>query len=96
MGRALIIKRCLWGAALTAAMLLGGGNAQAGGFGRRGIFRGILFAPSRTVTYDERREYLNYYYPKYVGGLHASYFNSLGVPPGDVGLRGNGFYMTPW
>ena len=40
--------------------------------------------------------YYNKYYPKYIGGFNASYFDSIGVPSGDIGLRGNGIYMTPW
>lgn len=47
-------------------------------------------------NYWQERRYLNWRYPKYVGGFHANYFRDLGVPPGDVGLRGNGLYATPW
>ncbi len=35
-------------------------------------------------------------YPKYYGGFHARYFDTLGIPSGDIGLRGNGIYPTPW
>ena len=35
-------------------------------------------------------------YPKYYGGFHYRYFQETGFPPGDIGLRGNGVYMTPW
>lgn len=45
--------------------------------------------------------YANYYslharYPRYTGAFHYSFFRDLGVPPGDVGLRGNGIYAHPW
>lgn len=43
-----------------------------------------------------KHSYYNHYYPKYIGGFNARYFDSIGVPSGDVGLRGNGIYMTPW
>ncbi len=35
-------------------------------------------------------------FPKYIGGFHSSHFNNVGVPPGDIGFRGNGLYWTPW
>ena len=49
-------------------------------------------APSHYKTYHD----LNRHYPKYYGGFHARYFQDLGLPPGDIGLRGNGIYATPW
>jgi hypothetical protein len=36
------------------------------------------------------------WYPRYEGAFHSRYFNDLGLPPGDIGLRGNGMTMTPW
>ena len=36
------------------------------------------------------------YPPKYYDGFHARYFDTLGVPSGDVGLRGNGIYWMAW
>jgi len=35
-------------------------------------------------------------YPKYIGAFHARYFNDLGIPSGDVGIRGNTVQMLPW
>ncbi len=35
-------------------------------------------------------------YPKFTGGFHSREMQNLGVPTGDVGLRGNGFSMFPW
>ena len=35
-------------------------------------------------------------YPKYIGGFHASHWYNIGVPPGDIGFRGNGIYWAPW
>lgn len=35
-------------------------------------------------------------YPKYYGGFHARYFDNYGSPSGDIGLRGNSLYWTPW
>jgi hypothetical protein len=52
--------------------------------------------PRRAPTYDEYYHYMNSHFPKYYGGFHANYFQSLGVPPGDVGLRGNGIFPSPW
>ena len=28
------------------------------------------------------------WYPKFYGGFHSRYFNEIGRPPGDLGLRG--------
>ncbi len=35
-------------------------------------------------------------YPKFQGGFHSRELQNIGVPSGDVGLRGNGFSMYPW
>ena len=35
-------------------------------------------------------------YPKYIGAFHSRYFNDLGIPPGDVGIRANTLQMAPW
>jgi hypothetical protein len=35
-------------------------------------------------------------HPKYQSGFHARDMQNLGVPTGDVGLRGNGMFWTPW
>lgn len=40
--------------------------------------------------------YRGYDYSKYYGGFHARYFQDIGIPPGDIGIRGNGIYATPW
>ncbi len=41
-------------------------------------------------------QYLNERYPKFYGGFHSNYFHNMGLPPGDIGVRGNGIYPTPW
>ena len=35
-------------------------------------------------------------YPKFQGGFHSRELQNIGVPSGDVGLRGNGFSAFPW
>lgn len=35
-------------------------------------------------------------YPKYQTGFHARETQNLGIPTGDIGLRGNGMFWTPW
>ena len=35
-------------------------------------------------------------YPKYQGGFHSRSLQNIGVPTGDIGIRGNGFMMNPW
>jgi len=29
---------------------------------------------------------------RYIGGFHQNYFRDIGIPPGDVGIRGNALY----
>lgn len=48
------------------------------------------------TSYDARRAALNERYPKYIGGIHVRELDRFGIPQGDHGLRGNGFYATPW
>lgn len=35
-------------------------------------------------------------YPKYYGSFHYRHLDNIGIPSGDIGLRGNGLYMSPW
>jgi hypothetical protein len=64
----------------------------------RGMRRGRIFqqhaagsmhraAPSASV-----REL----YPQYYGGFHARALQNIGIPSGDIGIRGNGIYANPW
>ena len=61
-------------------------------FGRRHPVKRQNFPEYGSYKYS----HYNYRYPKYIGGFNARYFDSIGVPSGDIGLRGNGIYMTPW
>lgn len=49
-----------------------------------------------TLDRDAYRAWANERYPKYIGGIHVRELDRFGLPPGDRGLRGNGFYATPW
>jgi hypothetical protein len=35
-------------------------------------------------------------YPRYYHSIHAREYQRIGVPTGDIGLRGNGITWTPW
>ena len=35
-------------------------------------------------------------YSKYQAGFHARNLQNIGIPSGDIGLRGNGIYANPW
>ncbi len=77
----------------AAAILLTAQQTHA--FGRGGYLRQIRQhrpAPSYYETYH----YMNSHYPKYYYGFHERYFQDMGIPSGDIGLRGNGVFMTPW
>ena len=58
--------------------------------------RGFWHGPKRAPSYPEYYHFMNHYYPKFYGGFHASYFQTIGITPGDYGLRGNGFMQNPW
>jgi hypothetical protein len=45
--------------------------------------------PYRSPTAEEL-------YPKYYGSFHYRHLDNIGIPSGDIGLRGNGLYMSPW
>jgi hypothetical protein len=96
----------VWGLIVIGLLLAGGKSAEAGGWRWRARQRRARQAEQRVPrpvsrprglsVYEQQRAYWNRYYPKYVGGFHARYFDTLGVPSGDVGLRGNSLYATPW
>jgi hypothetical protein len=46
--------------------------------------------------YYQRSAYAQAVYPRYEGAFHARYFQNIGIPSGDVGLRGNSMFMSPW
>jgi hypothetical protein len=62
---------------------------QAEARGRR--FR----APARYEQPAFNRHYQGYY-SQYYGGFHARHLQNIGVPTGDIGIRGNGITTTPW
>lgn len=35
-------------------------------------------------------------YPKYYYGFHSRSMQNIGVPTGDIGIRGNGITASPW
>lgn len=43
-----------------------------------------------------RYQYSKQLYPKYYYGFHSRQMQNIGVPSGDVGLRGNGITWNPW
>jgi hypothetical protein len=86
---------------LIAAIVLLASTATAFGRGPRARERrGGLWQRTEMqlppTSYDARRAYLNERYPKYIGGIHVRELDRFGLPPGDHGPRGNGFYATPW
>jgi hypothetical protein len=66
-------------------------SAEAGG--RRRLFQGRAAASFRQAhpPLDAREVY-----PKYYGGFHARQLQNIGIPTGDIGIRGNGITATPW
>ena len=33
---------------------------------------------------------------RYIGGFHQSYFQNVGIPSGDIGIRGNAYNWRTW
>ena len=66
------------------------------GRGRHGVRVHRSYTPHRRVVTQHPRSVYYGRYPKYYGGFHARYYQDIGVPPGDVGIRGNGIYQLPW
>jgi hypothetical protein len=60
------------------------------------LWRSGWKGPPPPYTHPEYYQYLNERYPKFYGAFHSSYFHNMGLPPGDIGPRGNGIYPTPW
>jgi hypothetical protein len=47
-------------------------------------------SPARYQPTDDDR------YSKYYGSFHYRHLDNIGVPSGDIGLRGNGLYWSAW
>jgi hypothetical protein len=95
--------------ALAAALILSASSTHAAGWRLRanaqanfqgGPAHGFdQRAPRRVGSQAFDPRFQNYYrgmYPKYIGGFNAHDFNRIGVPTGDIGIRGNGIVPTPW
>lgn len=52
--------------------------------------------PGMPNKYYQRSAYASAVYPRYEAGFHARYFENIGIPSGDVGLRGNSMFLNPW
>ena len=80
-------------AVVLVLLLLFTTSAQAGG-GRHWLRRHAHHAPHHGLHHApiDAREW----YPKYYGGFHSRALENIGVPTGDIGIRGNGFMMNPW
>ena len=91
------MKQLLFALSFVLASFCLSGDAWSAGRGRL-ILRRPPSSP-RPAEYRYRYNPYDYYravYPKYYGAFHSSFFDNYGVPSGDVGLRGNGIYWTPW
>lgn len=75
-------------------------DVEAGGWGRRLSRRPSLRATSPQYRYGMPFRYsyptASELYPKYYGSFHYRHLDNIGVPTGDIGIRGNGLYMSPW
>ena len=98
------LAQCIRGSVVAVSVLcliqdgaIGEGAESSRRWGRVARFRAEMKEQAvpemkRPNPYDTYKQW----YPRYEGAFHSRYFNDLGIPPGDVGLRGNGLTMTPW
>ena len=92
-------------AILSLVVVLSGlaAHVEAGGWGRGRLFapRHVYRPPAPQYHYTPPLGYYHYptpteLYPKYYGSFHYRHLDNIGIPSGDIGLRGNGLYMSPW
>lgn len=77
-------------------------DLQAGTRGRGWLQRRSFSRQATVPGYQVRTTYRPPYrsaeelYPKYYGAFHYRHLDNIGIPTGDIGIRGNGLYMSPW
>jgi hypothetical protein len=76
---------------VVVASVLCAGTAEARG--PRRLFQGRA---SATVHHARPPIDARELYPQYYGGFHARALQNIGIPTGDIGIRGNGIYANPW
>jgi hypothetical protein len=78
---------------LLAAAIVTAVSSTAEAGRRRRVFKG-----QAAGTFPEKHPPANSreLYPKYYGGFHARALQNIGIPTGDIGLRGNGITVNPW
>lgn len=82
---------------IAIALVLLSSAAQAGPFNRRAERAGDTYvAPSIRSRPPVNNSRASAMYPKYYGGLHSRELSNIGIPNGDIGLRGNGVTAMPW
>ncbi|HTN76726.1 MAG TPA: hypothetical protein VL096_15815 [Pirellulaceae bacterium] len=75
--------------------VVGGVDAVAGPF-RRNADRNLDARSNTNRTLTQRDREALAAYPKYYGGFHSRDLSNIGIPNGDIGIRGNGINMLPW
>jgi hypothetical protein len=99
--------RPIWNLSLTVMLILLAGHAFAAGRRMRSAEAPQGFAPQQGYVqphgYPSRYNqemYWRSWYPKYQGGFNSRALQNIGVPSGDIGIRGSGGYgpgyTNPW
>ena len=98
--RGLAMRATLMVLAVAAIVVSSAGDCLAGWRERRaaaqqhqaaGYNAKVQHQPYRYQPYDARAVY-----PKYYGGIHARHLQNIGIPSGDIGLRGNSITPNAW
>ena len=58
--------------------------------------RGYQSCSPYRYSYPSSQRSAEELYPKYYGAFHYRHLDNIGIPTGDIGIRGNGLYMSPW
>ena len=94
------MRNAAWALALMGVVLVAG-QAHAAGWGKRAA-DGARVSGQAARPVDPRKTYAYRYYqgnsmyPKYNFGFHNRQLENIGVPSGDIGIRGNGYMMNAW
>ena len=84
---------------VVAVSLIPCTSQARGPWQRRAILRGRYYQQKvAPPSFHESRSaaYWRSQYPQYYGGFHARHLQNIGIPTGDIGIRGNSITVNPW
>ena len=93
----ILTSRLVVVALLALSMLVPGSTLSAAGRRHRMASGPTHGRPTYgRSAYSQQAQAARAAYPKYYYGFHSRSMQNIGVPTGDVGIRGNGITASPW